>query len=83
LANLLMDADEKQFVAIYPKFKEQGEQGLPVLMGEIDGKLSPDAKEEDKEKLAKRQANAAVALLRMNRLRQASLEKEDEMIQAL
>ena len=29
LADLLMDADEKQFAVIYPKFKEQGEQGLP------------------------------------------------------
>jgi formylglycine-generating enzyme required for sulfatase activity len=36
-------------------------------MGEIDRKLSPDAKEGAKEERAKRQANAAVALLRMNR----------------
>ena len=67
LADLLMDADEKQFAVIYPKFKERGEQGLPVLIGEIDRKLPPDAvSDEAKEKLAKRQANAAVALLRMN-----------------
>src|SRR5208282_4645725 len=26
VADLLMDADEKQFVVIYPKFKEQGER---------------------------------------------------------
>ena len=39
LADLLMDADEKQFAVIYPKFKEQGEQGLPLLIGEIDKKL--------------------------------------------
>ena len=42
LADLLMDADEKQFAVIYPKFKEHGEQGLPVLIGEIDKKLPPD-----------------------------------------
>ena len=66
LADLLMDADEKQFAVLYPKFKEQGERGLPVLTGEIDGNLPPDAKDEAKEKLAKRQANAAVALLKMN-----------------
>jgi serine/threonine protein kinase/formylglycine-generating enzyme required for sulfatase activity len=66
LADLLMDADDKQFAVIYPKFKEQAEQGLPVLTGEIDRKLPPDAREEAKEKLAMRQANAAVALLRMN-----------------
>ena len=68
LADLLMDADEKQFAVIYPKFKEQGEQGLPVLTGEIDKKLPADlpSSDEKREKLAKRQANAAVALLRMN-----------------
>ena len=26
LADLLMDADEKQFAVIYPKFKEQGDR---------------------------------------------------------
>ena len=64
-----MDADEKQFAVIYPKFKEQGEQGLPVLTGEIDKKLPSDlpSSDENREKLAKRQANAAVALLKMNR----------------
>jgi len=66
LANLLLDADEKQFAVIYPKFKEHGEQGLPVLTGAIDRNLPPDANEDAKEKLAKRQANAAVALLRMD-----------------
>ena len=39
LADLLMDADEKQFAVIYPKFKDRGEQGLPLLTGEIDKKL--------------------------------------------
>ena len=68
LADLLMDADEKQFTVIYPKFKDRGEQGLPMLTGEIDKKLPSDlpSSDEKREKLAKRQANAAVALLRMN-----------------
>ena len=67
LANLLMDADEKQFAVIYPKFKGQGERGLPVLIGEIDKTLPPELPSSDdkRETLAKRQANAAVALLRM------------------
>jgi eukaryotic-like serine/threonine-protein kinase len=65
LANLLMDADGQQFAIIYPKFKETGEKGLLVLSSEIDRRLPPDAKDDDKEKLAKRQANAAVALLKM------------------
>lgn len=66
LAELVMDADVQQFAVLFPKLKERGEQGLAVLTGEIDKKLPPDAKDEAKEKLAKRQANAAVALLKMN-----------------
>jgi formylglycine-generating enzyme required for sulfatase activity len=67
LANLLMDADEKQFAVIYPKFREQGEKGLALLTGEIAKKLPADlaSSNEKREKLAKRQANAAVALLRL------------------
>jgi len=68
LADLLMDADVKQFAVIYPKFKEQSELALPVLTGEIDKKLPSDlpSSDEKREKLAKRQANAAVVMLRMN-----------------
>src|SRR5262249_18490115 len=64
LADLLMDADAKQFAVIYPKSKGQGERGLPVLTGEIDRKLPPDLPSAGnrREKLAKPQANAAVAL---------------------
>jgi formylglycine-generating enzyme required for sulfatase activity len=67
LADLLMDADDKQFAVLYPKFKQQAERGLPVLIGEIDKKLPSDlpSSDEKREKLAKRQANAAAALLRM------------------
>ncbi len=65
LADLLMDADDKQFAVIYPKFKDRSEQGLPLLTGEINKKLPSDlpSSDEKREKLAKRQANAAVALL--------------------
>jgi formylglycine-generating enzyme required for sulfatase activity len=66
LADLLMDAGERQFAVVYPKFKEEAERGLPALIGEIDRKLPPDATADDKDRLAKRQANAAVAHLRMN-----------------
>jgi serine/threonine protein kinase/formylglycine-generating enzyme required for sulfatase activity len=68
LADLLMDADEKQFAAIFPKFKVQSGKCLPLLMGVIDTKLPADLPCSDpkREALAKRQANAAVALLRMN-----------------
>jgi formylglycine-generating enzyme required for sulfatase activity len=68
LADLLMDADDKQFAIIYPKLKEQAEHALPVLTAEIDKKLPADLPSSDlnRDQLAKRQANAAVALLRLN-----------------
>src|SRR5207302_6441631 len=68
LADLLMDAGENQFAPIYAPFKEQSERGLPLLTSEIDKKLPAElpSSDEKREKLAKRQVNAAVALLRMN-----------------
>jgi hypothetical protein len=68
LADLLMDADDKQFAVVFPKLKDRGEQALAILSGEIDKKLPPDLPSADgrRERLAKRQANAGVALLRMN-----------------
>jgi eukaryotic-like serine/threonine-protein kinase len=74
LADLLMDADEKQFAVIFP-VAATGSLASPqarsivatLLTGEIDKKLPADLPSSDdkREKLAKRQANAAVALLRM------------------
>ncbi len=68
LADLLMDADEKQFAVIYPKLKEGGGEASLLLMAEIDKKLPADlpSSDERRENLAKRQVNAAVALLRMD-----------------
>ncbi len=68
LADLLMDADEKQFPVIYAKFKDRGEQGVPLLTAVIDTKLPADLPSSDdkRETLAKRQGNAAMALLRMD-----------------
>src|SRR5262245_50268500 len=40
LADLLMDADGKQFSVIYPKFEGQGERGLSFLADEV-GKEQP------------------------------------------
>jgi formylglycine-generating enzyme required for sulfatase activity len=66
LADLVMDGDDKQFTKLYPELQTLGERGLEVLQAEVDKKLPPDAKNDAKEKLAKRQANAAVALYRWN-----------------
>jgi formylglycine-generating enzyme required for sulfatase activity len=67
LADLLMDADDKQFPVIFAVFRGQGQHGVALLTGEIDRKYPADVPSSDRrrEKLAKRQANAAVALLRM------------------
>ena len=66
LADLLMDSDEKQFAMLYPRFSDLGSSGLPALSAEIDKKLPPDTALETRNRVAKRQANAAAALLRMN-----------------
>jgi formylglycine-generating enzyme required for sulfatase activity len=66
LAELLMEADDRQFAVIYPKLKEHAERGLPLLTAAIDAKLPADLPSWAREGPAKRQATAAVALLRMN-----------------
>jgi formylglycine-generating enzyme required for sulfatase activity len=70
LADLLMDANEKQFAVLFPRLKRRGEHAMPLLSGEIDKKLPADlpSSDERREKLAKRQVNAAVALLRMGQV---------------
>ncbi len=65
LAELLMDADDKQFMAMFPKVREHGEPAMGPLRAELDARPSADASDDDKEILAKRQANAAAALLRL------------------
>jgi serine/threonine protein kinase/formylglycine-generating enzyme required for sulfatase activity/tetratricopeptide (TPR) repeat protein len=65
LIERLLDADAPQFAALFPKLKDRGERDLQVLAAEIDKPLA-GAQGDAKETLAKRQANAAVALLRMN-----------------
>jgi serine/threonine protein kinase/formylglycine-generating enzyme required for sulfatase activity len=68
LSDLLMDGDEKQFGVVFPRLREHGEKALALLTGEID-KIPPaqlPTSDEKRETLAKRQANAAVALLKLN-----------------
>ena len=67
LAELLLDADEKQFAVLFPKLSDFGERVSLLLALEISKELPRAAPEDDKEKLAKRQANAAAALLRLGR----------------
>ncbi len=65
LADLLMDADDKQFVVLFPKVQANAGPAAALLNETLGKKLDAEKTEEDKEHLAKRQANAAVALLRL------------------
>jgi serine/threonine protein kinase/formylglycine-generating enzyme required for sulfatase activity len=65
LCDLIMDADEIQFLILYPKLRDLSDHGQEMFDSELT--KQPGATEEAKERLAKRQANAAVALLRMDR----------------
>jgi formylglycine-generating enzyme required for sulfatase activity len=65
LAHLLMDADEKQFAVIYPNVAADREDAVAILEGTINTPLASKKTEDEKERLAKRQANSAVALLKM------------------
>ena len=65
-AELLAVADERQFALSFPKIAEKSELAIPPLLAIIETKIADDAKDEDKERLVKQQANAAVALVRMN-----------------
>jgi len=66
LADLLMDADEKQFALLFPKLQAHFDAAVSILDAELDKKPSPDASSQAKDHLAKRSANAAVALLRLS-----------------
>jgi serine/threonine protein kinase/formylglycine-generating enzyme required for sulfatase activity len=81
LANLVMDSDLQQFALMFPLLKSQGEKGLPYLSEEIGRKPPPllgrglettpqqggNPQQGARERLALRQANAAVALLLLGR----------------
>jgi hypothetical protein len=67
LADLLMAGDEIQFAALYPKLADPRDLVLTIFVAELDKHAPLDAMEDAKEKLAKRQANAAAALLRKHR----------------
>ena len=69
LADLLMDAEPKAYAVLFPVVEQNGSEVLPQFRAELGKKPDPDADVEDqelrKDKLAERQARAAVALIRM------------------
>ena len=69
-----MDATEKQFAALYPSVERRSEQTAPLLEVELSrkppsmtGEEPTDVDNKAWDKFYKRQANAAVALIRMGR----------------
>ncbi|HVS40066.1 MAG TPA: bifunctional serine/threonine-protein kinase/formylglycine-generating enzyme family protein [Gemmataceae bacterium] len=65
LAELLQDADERQFAALFPKVEANPAPVAVALNATVSQALDAEKTEDGKERLAKRQANAAVALLRL------------------
>ncbi len=65
LTDLLLDANEKQFAVLYPKVEDQADRARILLLAEVDKQLPREAAAGDKERLAQRQANAAVALFKL------------------
>ena len=66
LANLLMDSEEDHFAVLFEKLKAHQKAVVPLLEEEMVKSL-PEATEIEKDGLAKRQARAAVALMRMGK----------------
>jgi formylglycine-generating enzyme required for sulfatase activity len=62
LANLLLDADESQFGVLFDKLERHKDATIPIFNKMVD--RTPPADYEAKDRLAKQQANAAIALLR-------------------
>jgi formylglycine-generating enzyme required for sulfatase activity len=65
LAELVLDADERQFEVLRPKMEALWPLMVPLCEDTLDEKLDTLKTEKDKERLAKRQANAAVVLFRL------------------
>jgi formylglycine-generating enzyme required for sulfatase activity len=67
LADLLLDADARQFAVLWPKIEAERARAAAVCQATVEIGLDTQTTEDGKEKLAKRQANAGVALLRLGR----------------
>jgi hypothetical protein len=65
LVDLALDADVKQWETLWPRLEASADAIVPTLRAELDRQPSPDAAESAQDTLAKRQARAAVALLRL------------------
>jgi serine/threonine protein kinase len=71
MANLLMDAEPKAYAILFPVAERLSLKTIPLFQAEIGKKADPDTSEKNpeemKDRLAERQARAAVALVRMGK----------------
>jgi hypothetical protein len=67
LAELIEQSDAKQFATLMPKLKSHGPRAVALLEAELAKEVPKELPDEMKEKLAKWKANAAAALLWMDR----------------
>ena len=65
LFDLLADAELFQFPLLFGKLASHKDEAIALATGELAKNLSAEANEDQKEVLAKRRANSAVALLRL------------------
>ncbi len=66
LTGLVMDADGKQFAELFPHLQAHREKAVALLRATVKTALESKKADAAKELLARQQANAAVALLRMD-----------------
>lgn len=65
LFELLADAEERQFKPLFAQLRGHRARAVELATSEIASSLAEDAGEVEKEALARRQANAAIALIRL------------------
>jgi formylglycine-generating enzyme required for sulfatase activity len=65
LADLVQDADEKQFPILFRKLETYRDRTLGAMKETLGSPLDSKPTDAEKERLAKRQANAAIVLLQM------------------
>jgi len=65
LSDLMLDSEGKHFVDLFEKLKVQQERAVPLLEAELARKPAREATADAQDKLAQRQARAAVALMRL------------------
>jgi hypothetical protein len=65
LIGLVKDADPEQFAVLFPALEHFRGVAVELMSRELDASASPGASDEARERLARRQANAAIVLLRL------------------